>query len=123
MDCYTSLAGGYDSLTEDVQYEKRAAFLQKLLAKSTIPVHTVLDLACGTGTMSCLVAEAGYEMIGVDLSEAMLSAEYGGSGPLRNGGGGGVLSGQHKLSDGCARLETGAAAASSFCGARRRLSF
>lgn len=35
MDCYTSLAGGYDSLTEDVQYEKRAAFLQKLLAKST----------------------------------------------------------------------------------------
>ena len=42
MNCYTSLAGGYDSLTEDVQYEKRAAFLQKLLAKSTIPVHTVL---------------------------------------------------------------------------------
>ena len=57
MDCYTSLAGGYDSLTEDVQYEKRAAFLQKLLAKSTIPVHTVLDLACGTGTMTCLLAE------------------------------------------------------------------
>ena len=71
MDCYTSLAGGYDSLTEDVQYEKRAAFLQKLLAKSTIPVHTVLDLACGTGTMTWLLAEAGYEMIGVDLSEEL----------------------------------------------------
>ena len=77
MDCYTSLAGGYDSLTEDVQYEKRAAFLQKLLAKSTIPVHTVLDLACGTGTMTCLLAEAGYEMIGVDLSEDMLSEAAG----------------------------------------------
>lgn len=73
MNCYTSLAGGYDSLTEDVQYEKRAAFLQKLLAKSTIPVHTVLDLACGTGTMTCLLAEVGYEMIGVDISEDMLS--------------------------------------------------
>ena len=72
MNCYTSLAGGYDSLTEDVQYEKRAAFLQKLLAKSTIPVHTVLDLACGTGTMTCLLAEAGYEMIGVDASPEML---------------------------------------------------
>ena len=30
MDCYTSLAGGYDSLTGNVQYEKRAAFLQTL---------------------------------------------------------------------------------------------
>lgn len=77
MNCYTSLAGGYDSLTEDVQYEKRAAFLQKLLAKSTIPVHTVLDLACGTGTMTCLLAEAGYEMIGVDISEDMLSEAAG----------------------------------------------
>lgn len=77
MNCYTSLAGGYDSLTEDVQYEKRAAFLQKLLAKSTIPVHTVLDLACGTGTMTCLLAEVGYEMIGVDISEDMLSEAAG----------------------------------------------
>ena len=77
MNCYTSLAGGYDSLTEDVQYEKRAASLQKLLAKSTIPVHTVLDLACGTGTMTCLLAEAGYEMIGVDISEDMLSEAAG----------------------------------------------
>ena len=77
MNCYTSLAGGYNSLTEDVQYEKRAAFLQKLLAKSTIPVHTVLDLACGTGTMTCLLAEAGYEMIGVDISEDMLSEAAG----------------------------------------------
>ena len=77
MNCYTSLAGGYDSLTEDVQYEKRAAFLQKLLAKSTIPVQTVLDLACGTGTMTCLLAEAGYEMIGVDISEDMLSEAAG----------------------------------------------
>ena len=73
MDCYTSLAGGYDSLTEDVQYEKRAAFLQKLLAKSTIPVHTVLDLACGTGSLTRVLAERGYEMIGVDQSPEMLA--------------------------------------------------
>ena len=138
MNCYTSLAGGYDSLTEDVQYEKRAAFLQKLLAKSTIPVHTVLDLACGTGTMTCLLAEAGYEMIGVDISEDMLSEAAGktvspGKIPpiylqqsmeeLDLYGSCGVLPGQHKLFDGCTRPETDAAAASSLCGARRRLSF
>ena len=53
MDCYTSLAGGYDSLTEDVQYEKRAAFLQKLLAKSTIPVlrHRYHDVPFGGGRL------------------------------------------------------------------------
>ena len=75
--CYEDLAGAYDSLTGDVEYAKRAGFLQKLMKKSRIPVHTVLDLACGTGTMTCLLAEAGYEMIGVDLSEDMLAEAAG----------------------------------------------
>ena len=56
MSCYEELAASYDSLTEDVEYRRRASFLQKLLGKSRIPVHTVLDLACGTGTMTCLLA-------------------------------------------------------------------
>lgn len=77
MSCYEGLAASYDCLTEDVAYERRAAFLQKLMKKSRIPVHTVLDLACGTGTMTCLLAEAGYEMIGVDLSEDMLAEAAG----------------------------------------------
>ncbi len=77
MSCYEALAASYDDLTEDVSYRKRAAFLQKLLGKSRIPVHTVLDLACGTGTMTCLLAEAGYEMIGVDQSEDMLAEAAG----------------------------------------------
>lgn len=73
MNCYEQLARSYDALTGDVAYEKRAAFLQKLMKRSRIPVHTVLDLACGTGTMTVLLAQAGYEMIGVDLSEDMLA--------------------------------------------------
>ena len=73
MSCYEKLAFSYDELTGDVAYEKRAAFLGKLMKKSRIPVHTVLDLACGTGTITCLLAEAGYEMIGVDRSEDMLA--------------------------------------------------
>ena len=77
MSCYEELAASYDSLTEDVEYRKRADFLLKLLGKSRIPVHTVLDLACGTGTMTCLLAEAGFEMIGVDQSEDMLAEAAG----------------------------------------------
>ena len=52
MSAYDILAGSYDALTRDVGYEKRADFLEKLLCRSRIDVHTVLDLACGTGTMT-----------------------------------------------------------------------
>lgn len=71
-DAYSTLAGAYDALTRDVGYEKRADYLEKLFRKSRIPIHTVLDLACGTGTMTWLLARRGYEMIGVDNSEEML---------------------------------------------------
>lgn len=71
--CYEALALCYDALTGDVQYEKRAAYLTRLLRRAKRKVEIVLDLACGTGTMTCLLAEQGYEMIGVDLSEDMLA--------------------------------------------------
>ena len=66
MESYSALAASYDELTQDVGYEKRAAFVEKLFLRSHIPVHTVLDLACGTGTMTALLTERGYELIGVD---------------------------------------------------------
>jgi len=72
MESYESLAFSYDELTEDVQYEKRADFVESLFCKAKIPVHTVLDLACGTGTMTSIFTERGYELIGVDSSEEML---------------------------------------------------
>ena len=56
MSSYQQLAGAYDELTWDVGYEKRADFLEKLFRRSRIPVHTVLDLACGTGSMTWLLA-------------------------------------------------------------------
>ena len=74
MSSYESLAGHYDALTEDVDYQRRADFIEKLLCRSRRPVHTILDLACGTGTMTCLLAKRGYEMISVDASEDMLLA-------------------------------------------------
>ena len=74
MSCYDALAANYDALTGDVEYEKRADYLEKLFQKSKIPVKTVLDLACGTGTMTWILTGRGYEMIGVDASEEMLAA-------------------------------------------------
>ncbi len=73
MSAYEALAGAYDGLTRDVAYARRADFLEKLMKRSRIGSHTVLDLACGTGTMTWLLAERGHEMIGVDGSEDMLS--------------------------------------------------
>ena len=57
-------------------YEKRADFLEKLFRRSRIPVKVVLDLACGTGTMTWLLTGRGYELIGVDGSEEMLAAYH-----------------------------------------------
>ena len=73
MSAYEALAGVYDALTEDVAYQRRADFVEKLFARSRIPVHTVLDLACGTGTMTGILTERGYEMIAVDGSAEMLA--------------------------------------------------
>ena len=68
---YDALAGCYDEMTQDVDYPAWADYLERLYAVR--PVHTVLDLACGTGTMACLLAERGYELIGVDFSPEMLA--------------------------------------------------
>lgn len=73
MASYEFLAGCYDELTTDVGYRQWADYLEKQFARCSIPVHTVLDLACGTGSLTKELAERGYEMIGVDLSEDMLA--------------------------------------------------
>ncbi len=88
MSCYDQLAACYDELTGDVAYEQRADYLEKLFRRASMPVHTVLDLACGTGTMTWLLTGRGYEMIGVDGSEEMLAVamekygEVGGEPPI-----------------------------------------
>ena len=73
MSSYDALAGSYDSLMVDGSYRKRADFLERLFKKSRIPVETVLDLACGTGTIACLLAERGYRVTATDFSEEMLT--------------------------------------------------
>ena len=73
MSAYESLAFSYDALTYDIPYEKIAAYFQTLLRKSGVTAETVLDLACGTGSLSVLLAQLGYRVLGVDCSEEMLT--------------------------------------------------
>ena len=73
MSSYEALAGHYDELTEDVAYTRRADFVEKLMGRSRVPVKTVLDLACGTGTMTAIFTRRGYELVSVDSSADMLA--------------------------------------------------
>ena len=73
MSAYTTLAGAYDGLTTDVPYEAILDFLEAILRRSGKTPATVLDLACGTGSMSLLLAQRGYQVIGADISEEMLT--------------------------------------------------
>ena len=70
---YENLAGCYDLFTRDVDYVRWADYLERHFARSALPIHTVLDLACGTGSLTLELARRGYEMIGVDQSEEMLA--------------------------------------------------
>ena len=77
MNSYEALAGAYDVLTEDVQHRRRAEYLHRQFRKSPIPVETVLDLGCGTGSIACLLSEKGYAVTAVDASEEMLTVAAG----------------------------------------------
>ncbi len=73
MSAYESLAAAYDGLTTDVDYEAVFAFFQKILKNNDKSPERILDLACGTGSMSVLLAQAGYRVLGADISEEMLT--------------------------------------------------
>lgn len=73
MAGYGDFAYYYDLLTENVDYESRCNYIHSLLAENGIGKGILLDLACGTGTASFLLSQKGYDMIGVDASEEMLS--------------------------------------------------
>ena len=75
MSAYVSLAPYYDSLMPARVYAAWADCCDALFRERNL--HTVLDLACGTGTLTWLLAERGYEMIGTDLSCDMLAAAMG----------------------------------------------
>jgi len=71
---YTSLASVYDKLNSDIDYSEWADHIEaQLKTYCDSPVTSILDLACGTGTMTVELAERGYDMTGIDLSDEMLA--------------------------------------------------
>ena len=73
MNAYHALAASYDRLTNDVDYAGVVEFYEEILRNEESSPETVVDLACGTGSVSALLAEKGLQVIGVDMSEEMLT--------------------------------------------------
>ena len=77
-------AGVYDAFMEDADYRSRADYILRILADGGIRDGILLDLGCGTGTLTALLADAGYDLIAADVSADMLArareklAGYGG---------------------------------------------
>ena len=76
MDAYKELAASYDRLTNDVDYAAVVDFYQQILNREGLKPRTCVDLACGTGSVSVLLAELGLDVTGVDMSEDMLTVAF-----------------------------------------------
>ena len=72
MDAYHALAVSYDRLTDDVDYEATVAFYRQIMTREGVVPRTAVDLACGTGSVSVILARQGLRVTGVDLSSEML---------------------------------------------------
>ncbi|MBR5517487.1 MAG: class I SAM-dependent methyltransferase [Clostridia bacterium] len=72
MESYTDFAYIYDKLI-DQDYEKWADYIEEIFKKHNVNPKLVLDLGCGTGSITNILAKRGYDMIGVDLSPDMLN--------------------------------------------------
>lgn len=73
MDAYHALAASYDRLTNDVDYEATVEFYMQILQREGVKPRTVVDLACGTGSVTAILAKKGYSVLGIDMSEEMLT--------------------------------------------------
>lgn len=73
MSSYDVLSLAYDQLTDNVEYEARSKYISGFFHRFGIADGILLDLACGSGRLTVLLAQMGYDMIGADASAGMLS--------------------------------------------------
>ena len=73
MEAYTDFALVYDELMDNTPYEVWCEQITAVLAGNGIEKELILDLGCGTGVLTELLARKGYDMIGIDLSQEMLN--------------------------------------------------
>lgn len=72
MSEYEKFAEVYDLFMDEIPYQKWARYLTSCLKEEGIDSGLLLELGCGTGTMTELLSDAGYDMTGVDASAEML---------------------------------------------------
>ena len=73
MNSYTVLSQFYDLLTTDVPYLRWADYIEKQFSRHKSPIHSIVELGCGTGTLAAILAKRGFRVTAVDLSPDMLS--------------------------------------------------
>lgn len=75
MSVYSAFARYYDELTANIDYKKRAEYFHTIINKfKTTKGNILLDLACGTGSLSEQFSRLGYDVVGIDNSDEMLSS-------------------------------------------------
>ena len=87
MEIYQDFAEVYDALMDNTPYEQWGERLDDLIRKYGVSKpereaealldserNLVVDLGCGTGTLTEMMYRKGYDMIGVDFSDSMLNA-------------------------------------------------
>ena len=80
MSSYTAFSQYYDALTQNVGYAERADYLCRLLERWQHPAGITLDLACGTGSLTCELKKRGLDVYGIDASPDMLAQAQGKAG-------------------------------------------
>ena len=72
MEAYSGFAKVYDLFMDNIPYEEWTDYVKELFAEEGVKDGILLDLGCGTGSVTELLAESGFDMIGIDNSEEML---------------------------------------------------
>ena len=86
MTAYRSISSSYDRLTEDVDYQRIFHYLHEIFHRRGLSPRSLLDLGCGTASVSLLFASSGVSVTALDISEEMLTqaSMKAASLPLRN---------------------------------------
>ena len=75
MDAYHNLAVSYDRLTNDVDYEATVDFYYEILEREGLKPRTCVDLACGTGSVTAILARKGLQVTAVDSLDSRAGPE------------------------------------------------
>lgn len=73
MNSYSRFAQYYDLLTVNIDYKARAKYFDKIVDKFGGKKGVLLDLGCGTGSLTECFSKLGYDCLGIDISQEMLT--------------------------------------------------